>query len=353
MKVFDCAIAAGMALWALPAGAAEPPVIVGLGDGAAVSEYDSATGAEGSSFFAFSPAFTGGVRVALGDVNGDGVADIIAGAGPGGGPQVSVFDGSTHSLLNSFFAFTPTFTGGVYVAAGDINGDGYADIAVGADAGGAPQISLFNGLTGMSLGSFLPFSPTFTGGVRVALGDVNGDGRADIIAGAGPGGGPQVSVFDGSTLSLLNSFYAFTPTFTGGVYVAAGDINGDGRADIAAGAGSGGGPQINLFDGATGASLGGFLAFSPAFTGGVRVALGDVNGDGAADIIAGAGPGGLPQVTEFAGNGTLLGSYFGGSVEDHSGVFVAAAAVPEPAAPALTIAGLLALAAWGAARRRA
>jgi hypothetical protein len=56
--------------------------------------------------------------------------------------------------------------------------------------------------------------------VRIAAADVNGDGHADIIAGAGPGGGPTVKIFSGADLSLITAFTAFEPGFTGGVYVA-------------------------------------------------------------------------------------------------------------------------------------
>ena len=93
------------------------------------------------------------------------------------------------------------------------------------------------------------FDPAFLGGVSVTLGDVNGDGTMDIIAGAGPGGGPQVRVLSGTDLSELASFYAFDPFFSGGVRVASGDVNGDGRADIIVGAGAGAGPHVRVFSG--------------------------------------------------------------------------------------------------------
>src|SRR5207253_2172868 len=142
------------------------------------------------SFLAYSSGFTGGVRVAAGDVNGDGLMDVIVGTGPGGGPNVKVFDGKDGALIRSFFAYDPGFAGGVFVAAGDVNGDGKADIITGADSGGSPHVRVFDGGNGSELRSFLAFDAAFTGGVRVAAGDVNGDGKADIITGSGPGSGP-------------------------------------------------------------------------------------------------------------------------------------------------------------------
>jgi hypothetical protein len=165
--------------------------------------------------------------VAAGDVNGDGQMDIITAAGPGGGSHVKVFDGRSLEELRSFFAYGPSFTGGVFVAAGDVDGDGRADIVTGADAGSpGGDVKVFSGATGAELRSFFAFGPRFSGGVRVAAGDVNGDGRVDIVVGAGPGApGGHVKVFDGGTLAELSNFFAFDPSFAGGVFVAAGDVN--------------------------------------------------------------------------------------------------------------------------------
>ena len=90
--------------------------------------------------------------------------------------------------------------------------------AVGADAGGEPRVRVFNP-DGRVRFDFLAFDPVFTGGVRVALGDVDGDGYPDLIAGAGPGGAPLVRVFDGRTGDLVADFAAFQGSFAGGVYV--------------------------------------------------------------------------------------------------------------------------------------
>src|SRR5581483_4497161 len=90
------------------------------------------------SFFAYDAGFTGGVRVAVGAGNGDGIPDIITAAGPGGGPNIAVLSGKDGTQLLNFFAYDQHFTCGVFVAAGDVNGDGKADIICGADIGGGP-----------------------------------------------------------------------------------------------------------------------------------------------------------------------------------------------------------------------
>ena len=134
------------------------------------------------------------------DVNGDGISELLTGAGPGGGPHVRVWDtsGPFVTELTGFFAYDPAFPGGVTVACGDITGDGIAEIITGAGPGGGPHVRVWQytpaGQTVTELTGFWAYSPYFAGGVRVAAADVTGDGVADIITGAGPGGGPHVRV---------------------------------------------------------------------------------------------------------------------------------------------------------------
>jgi hypothetical protein len=270
------------------------------------------------SFLAYGEAFRGGVRVASADFTGDGVVDVVTAPGPGGGPHVRVWDGATFALVREFMAYDTAFTGGVFVAAGDVNDDGTPDIITGAGPGGGPNVRTFDGKTGALQYSFMAYDPAFTGGVTVAAAKIFEANPAFVITGAGPGGGPHVKVFAANAPQLpLQSFFAFDSAFRGGVTVAAGDTDGDGVADIIVGAGPGGFPQVrsfSFFDGAIGVD---FPAYNPAFRGGVTVAAVTVSSL-ATDIVTGAGPGGGPHVIArsrldfFAFDPAFLGGVFVG-----------------------------------------
>jgi hypothetical protein len=286
-----------------------------------VRVYDNLGQTERFRFFPYGSNFAGGVRVATGDVNRDGAPDIITGAGPGApGGHIKVFSGQTGAEIRSFFAF-PGFTGGVFVAGGDVNADGFDDIVVGADAGG--HVKVFSGDTSAELSSFFAF-PGFMGGVRVAAGDVNGDGRADIITGAGPSAntGPLVKVFNGLNSAQLASFFAYDAAFPGGVFVGAADFNRDGRTDIVTGPGLGIAPQVRVFDGVTQAQIDSFFAYDPAFLGGVRVGSGDLQSP---DHIVGPGAGLGAQVRALDGQNvaTELANFTAYDQSFTAGVFVA------------------------------
>lgn len=267
------------------------------------------------SFFAFSDQEQN-PRVAVGDVDGDGVEDIIAGSSSGR-PQVRIFSGKTTNQLTDFFAFDNNFTGGIFVASGNLGGDASDEIVVGSGAGSGPVVKVFDP-NGTQRDEFFAYDQSFLGGVRVAAADVNNDGVDDIITGPSSGSG-QVKIFDGASGQLggaqLGSFFAFDPGFTGGVFVAGGDINGDGNDDIIVGSGSGQ-PRVRVFDGTNSAQLFDFQPFSPDFTGGVRVGSSDINGDGRDDIVTGG-----DQLFYFDGiNGDRLAGFPEPRAGDFGGV---------------------------------
>ncbi|HEY1377553.1 MAG TPA: FG-GAP-like repeat-containing protein [Gemmataceae bacterium] len=255
------------------------------------------------TFLAYDASFKGGVRVATADVNGDGVLDVVTGAGPGGGPHIKVFDGATGALLTQFFAFDPRFSGGVSVAAADVNGDGKADIVVGAGPGGGPNVRVLSGATGAVLRNFFAYAPSFRGGVSVAAGDVNGDGKADIITGAGRGGGPHLRVWSGATGQLLAEGFAYAPSYTGGLSVAAGDFDGDGKADIAVGPLNGGPARVRVLSG-TLAPLKDIQVYQDDYRGGTTIAMRDTDGDGSAELLVAVKAHGKPEVFDVRPTGT-------------------------------------------------
>ena len=265
------------------------------------------------SFFAYSSAYTGGVRVALGDVNGDGYADLITGTGVGGGPHIKVFDlrGGQPVTIASFFAFEPTFMGGVYVATGDINADGYADVIVGAGQTGGPRVKVFNGAAGYAINTIVPamdffaYDPSFTGGVTVSAGNRDTQPGDEVITGAGVGGGPNIRSFNAAG-QLIDNFFAFSTGITSGIFIAAGYVDSDGTADIIAGTGFGTTTQVAAFF-STGARPTA-LPFTNAFIGGARVGV-VVNSLGQEAFAAAAGPGGGPQVNIFNNSLATIDSY--------------------------------------------
>lgn len=264
-------------------------LVTGAGNSSLVRVFNATNGRLTDSFDAFGPGFRGGVRVATGDVNGDGVNDIIAGAGLAGGARVRVFDGVTlqpfPGVLGNLEAFGQFYRGGVHVAAGDVNGDGLADVIVAPSAGASGEVRIFDGADGSELSRFGAFGRGI-GGLRVAAGDVNGDGRAEVIVGAGIGS--HVRIFDvlAQTSDPISDFRAFGKSFHGGVYVAAGDVNGDGLDDVIAGAGTEGKTFRIFIAGKPEAPVLEQAAYAGALRG-VRVATVDVNSDGIADIITG------------------------------------------------------------------
>jgi len=176
-------------------------------------------GNKDGEFFAYAKNFRGGVNVAAGDVDGDGIAEIITGAGTGGGPHVRIFalDGS---VKGQFFAYDKNFRGGVNVATGKFNGGnrgaGIKIITAPKSAGG-PHIKIFT-YEGKLINHFFAYNKNFHGGVSLAAIDIDNDSIDDIITGAGPGGAPHVRVFD-SNNKLKYSFYAFDKYFSNGVNV--------------------------------------------------------------------------------------------------------------------------------------
>jgi hypothetical protein len=310
----------------------DPTVLLGTEEYAAgpgitggpIVRYFNPDGSERLSATVFAEGFTGGVRTAVGDFNLDGTPDIAVGTGPGSVTAVRVLDGLNPSVeLFRIIPFEETFTGGVYVAVGDMNADGRADLVITPDEGGGPRARVFVTSKNLTTGGvnfdlaadFLAIEdPAFRGGARAAIADVNGDGSGDLLVAAGFGGGPRVAGFDGKSVAAGNTsvklfadFFVFEPTLANGIFIAGGDINGDGFADVIAGGGPGGGPRVFAVSGKdiltnTRTQLANFFAGDTDNRGGVRVTAKNLDGDDRADLVVGDGTGAGSTLTAYTGS---------------------------------------------------
>lgn len=277
----------------------------GEGGGPLVKVFE-ADGSLRSQFFAYESTFRGGVRVATGDVTGDGQDDIITAPGEGGGPLIKVFDGNTGDLIRSYFAYDPALRGGAWVAAGDMDGDGRAEIATGPGTGGGPHVKVYNGETGSVVREFFAYEPTFRGGVRVAAGSLRFGQPASLVTSPGQGGGPLVRAFDGLSGGMLWQQLVFDGTGRSGVFVSIGDVSGDGQNEVFVGQGIPLNSQIKVLQAINGRPSAAYPdAFSAFGDGpnhfGVRLRAVDLNDDGLTELIAGEGPGGDPSIRIFSG----------------------------------------------------
>jgi len=141
----------------------------------------------------------GGVRVACADVNGDGLADLIAGSGPGVRARVASSTAATGAEIYDYFAAPPGYWGGLNLTAGDVTGDGLADIIAGSGSGAA-WVRVFSGADSRAVATLQGPASGYTGGVRVGVVDADGDGLLDIAAAQGPSGG-LVRFLDGRSLT--------------------------------------------------------------------------------------------------------------------------------------------------------
>jgi subtilisin-like proprotein convertase family protein len=277
-------------------------------------------------------------------------------------------DDNYGDLTDSFAPF-PGYKGPILVASGDFDGDGNDELVTAKGTGTSPEVRIWNvsggGIVTGLIDSILPF----TGNVRgasVATGDIDNNGKFELIVGAGPGGTPSVKIYgdidaDG-TLSddLLDTFTAFASTFKGGVKVAAGDTNNSGGAEVIAGSWTKGGTvrvftdtnANKQFSDADSTPLEEGTPLGASYKGGVNLAAGRIEnaGGNGADVMI-AKPKGQPIVGIFsdtnasgtvfddpifdtlrpAGTGFSKGATVAAGDTDNSGSFVEVITAPGTA----------------------
>lgn len=251
-----------------------------------------------NGFFAFDQRARGRTPVEHRDLDRDGTQEAI------------LVDGGTIRVLRNgeivreFFPFGDRFRGSLNFAIGDLDENGTWEIVVAEQDRGA-RLGVFNLLEGRLLMPYrTPFGQKWNHGMTVALVTSAADQRPDIVVAAGTGAPPEVRMLDHRGRATGEQFLAYDRKFRGGVRIAAGDVDGDGRDEIVTGAGPSGGPHIRVFarqptQGGTGpknydrvklvpANWGlrsQFFAFAPERRGGVDVAVTDLDGNGIGEIL--------------------------------------------------------------------
>ena len=273
-----------------------------------VTLIDPASGEVVSQFLAYEPGFRGGTRVALADVDGDGAVEVVVAPGMGRQGLLKVFeiDGTERPEYRRL-PFGGGYFAGISIDTGDVDGDGVEDLLVGQSRGG--RVHLYRGIAGTPgweaapFRSFDPFGPSHLGGVSVALVDVgsfaggrlvdatSGDGRREIAVATGPGSEGRVAVFDVS--AGANAVRQFVPQagYRGGYSLDGFRYDADGVEDLLVAGGLSAGSQTTIYSGLLGGSapqrLAAFASYAgvddsgaPSHAAGV-----DLDGDGRADSI--------------------------------------------------------------------
>ncbi|MCC7085154.1 MAG: VCBS repeat-containing protein [Pirellulales bacterium] len=235
-----------------------------------VKVYNSLTNELVYKFYAYDQGFKGGVQATMADVNGDGILDVIVAPGAGRSGEVKVFDSA---LMQALAAFDPRklvespdagaqigpsifpegvgYRSGLHVAAGDVDGDGDIDVITSRDTGRG-KIRVYEKTaadTYLRTLTFTPYSKSegVTKGAVLAVGDVDGDGRDEIVTAPGAGASARIKVWEGESGVRTRQFFGFESRFRNGVSLAVGDADGDGRDEIFVAAGAGGGSRVRTF----------------------------------------------------------------------------------------------------------
>ncbi|MBU0707082.1 L,D-transpeptidase family protein [Patescibacteria group bacterium] len=293
-----------------------------------------------NSFLVFDEEFKGGGTVAVGDLGGDGVPEIIVGAGAGGGPQIRIFrlDGSA---IKSFYAYPENFTGGVEVTTGDLDGDGIDEIITAPGFKGGPQIRIFDGLGNIKFNpGFFAFHTDYRGGVHLTACDTDGNGQDEIVVGTGYNSQPHVRVFNRYGKYTGTEYRPFSENHQGGVSVACANVDGGIKEELVMGVNSYDQALVKVYKNDRHQTvLGEFLAFPETFKGGVNLTGGDIDGDGFDEIIVAANSGGGPHVRTYEAYGKeLRPSFFAYEEDFRGGVHIAAANVTgSPSAEVFTL----------------
>ncbi len=247
----------------------------------------------------------GRTRNATASVRLRGTTKLLSAGRPGALPLLRQYQ-TSGKLLRSFAVFPETFRGGVSVASGDVDGDGRDEVIVSPESGGGPQVRILS-TSGQLERQFFAYDSGYRGGLSLAACDLDNDGRDEIVVGTSDSKAPHVRVFSGKG-RLLRQFFAYAESSRFGARVACGNVTGDGKPEIVTVPAGNAAPHVRIFS-STGRALSQFFALESHARLSLSLAVADVDGDGAADIAT-VPRHGAPQVRLFSGTGKVLTQFF-------------------------------------------
>lgn len=236
-----------------------------------------------NGFFVFDEAYKGGASVGRIDLDGNSVRDFIVATGN----KLTAMRDDGQPLMK-VYPYGANYKGQIKVAVGDMDGDGFGEIFVFPTAREKLPIKIYARDGANIVASWLPYGEKFDGGYSVAVGNIEKGGAPEIVVGGGVGQAPKVRLYQRifNRFKLLREWLAFESSFKGGVNVAAGDVNGDGVDEIIVAAVKNKKPVIKIFDRLGKKLYQEFSPFSgPVGRGSIEVYALDVNFDGKDEIV--------------------------------------------------------------------
>ncbi len=263
-------------------------------------------GKEISSFYPYGKTYKGGIVSALGDIDGDGIAELLLIKQGVTNGEIRIYD-STLKLVRSFLPFASNYRGEVSMTIADLDGDQKSEIVVASRTRTSPQVKIFDPQARL-VGQFLAFPKQERLSLRLGSVDFGKDGKREIVVSTLRKGNEELIIMNSRGEKVTSYTY---PTQSSTPYVVQGiDLTGDGEEELALGYGQGVDPYVKIIN-MRGQELTKWFAFPPSFKGGIVMGSIDINNDGKPELVVGAENKGGPMVRVLNSDGSLVRQWWG------------------------------------------